>query len=105
MRLTTETIRMARIGNMDYEAATKAMTSAIRGFKIEMQEAQRVTDVYSALAAKAAVDTQDLATAISKTASIAGSAGMSFENTSAFLTQMIEQTQEAAEVAGTALTT
>lgn len=105
MRLTTETIRMARIGNMDYEAATKAMTSAVRGFKIEMQDAQRVTDVYSALAAKAAVDTQDLATAISKTASIAGSAGMSFENTSAFLTQMIEQTQEAAEVAGTAIRT
>lgn len=105
MILTTETIKMAQIANMDFAQATSAMTAAIRGFKIEMSEAQRVTDVYSALAAKAAVDTEDLATAISKTASIAGSAGMSLETTSAFLTQIIETTQEAAETAGTAMKT
>jgi len=42
---------------------------------------------------------------MSKTASIANSAGMSFENTSAFLTQMIETTQEAPENIGTAMKT
>lgn len=105
MLLTTETVKMARIANMDYAEATQAMTAAVRGFKMEMGEAGRVTDVYSALAAEAAVDTEQLATAISKTASIAGNAGMSFENTSAFLTQIIETTQEAPETAGTALKT
>lgn len=105
MTLTTETIKMAQIANMDFSESTAAMTAAIRGFKLSMQDASDVTDIYSALAAKAAVDTEDIATAISKTASIAGSAGMALETTSAFLTQIIETTQEAPETAGTALKT
>jgi TP901 family phage tail tape measure protein len=105
MVLTTETIKMAQIASMGFEEATKAMTAALRGFKLEMSDANLVTDVYSSLAAEAAVDTQDLAVAISKVASIAGNAGLSFESTSAFLTQIIETTQEAAATAGTALKT
>ena len=58
MKLTTETIKMARIANMEYAASTEAMTSAIRGFKLDMSDATTVVDVYSALAAKSAVDTQ-----------------------------------------------
>jgi len=42
---------------------------------------------------------------MSKTASIANNAGMSFENTAAMLTQMIETTQEAPENIGTAMKT
>ncbi len=105
MKLTTETIKMARIANMDYSASTEAMTSAIRGFKMDMNNATEVVDVYSALAAKSAVDTQQLAVAISKVASIANSAGMTLQSTSAFLSQIIETTQEAPETAGTALKT
>lgn len=67
--------------------------------------AQRVNDVYSELAKITATNTGDLATAMSKTASIANSANMSFENTAAFLAQILETTQEAPEVAGTALKT
>jgi hypothetical protein len=40
-----------------------------------------------------------------KTASIAASANMEFETTAAFLSQIIETTQEAPETAGTALKT
>lgn len=69
----------------------------LRGFHMEMDEGQRVTDVYSELAANAAADVEGIAYAISKTASIASSSGASFENTSAFLTTMIESTQEAPE--------
>ena len=54
---------------------------------------------------KTAADTEEIATAMSKTASIAANAGASFENTSAFLTQIIETTREAPETAGTALKT
>jgi TP901 family phage tail tape measure protein len=42
---------------------------------------------------------------MSKTASIAANAGMSFETTSALLAQMIETTQEAPENIGTAMKT
>ena len=103
--IATDTIKMARIANIDGAKATELMTAAIRGFNLEMSESSRVNDVFSELAAKTAADTQQIAVALSKTASIANSAGASLENTSAFLAQIIETTQEAPETAGTALKT
>lgn len=89
MVLTEETMKMARIAGMDFAEATDRMTAALRGFKLEMSEASRVNDVFSALAAESAVDTDELSYALTKTASIAASAGMELETTSAFLSQMI----------------
>lgn len=106
-QIGTETLKMARIAGMDYETATKAMTAALRGFNLELNElsAQRVNDVYSKLAAITASDTGEIATAMEKTASIANNAGMELETTAAFLSQIIETTQEAPETAGTAMKT
>ncbi len=56
---------------------------------MEMSDAQTVTDVYSALAATTASDTEELAIAMSKTASSAEAVGSSFESTSAMLATMI----------------
>lgn len=103
--ITTETIKMARIAHLDGARATDLMTAAIRGFNLEMSEASRINDVYSQLAAKSAADTEEIANAMTKTASIAYSAGASFENTASFLTQMIETTREASENLGTAMKT
>lgn len=97
--LTTDTLRFARIAEMDYAEATDAMTVALNAFKLEASDASRVIDVYSQLAARAAVDQSELATAISKVASMASSVGMSLETTSAFLTQIIETTRESPETA------
>lgn len=103
----TETLKMARIAGLDYAQATDFMTAALRGFNMEVNElnAQKVNDVYSELAAITAADTQEIATAMTKTASIASSANMEFETTAAFLSQIIETTRESAETAGTALKT
>lgn len=105
LELTEETMKMARIAGMDYAEATDRMTAALRGFKLEMSEASRVNDVFSALAAESAVDTDELSSALTRTASIAASAGMELETTSAFLSQMIETTREAPENLGTAMKT
>lgn len=107
MGVGIETMKMARIANMDATDATKAMTAALRGFNMEVNEtnAVRVNDVYSELAAITAADTKQIATAMSKTASIAKSANMEFETTAALLAQIIETTQEAPETAGTAMKT
>lgn len=77
----------------------------MNGFQMAASDASRIVDVYSELAGIAATDTSELAVAMSKTSAIANSAGMSFEATSAMLTQMIEQTREAPEALGTALKT
>lgn len=103
MAATTETLKMARIAGMDYAAAADAMTVAIRSFKMEMEDAAHVTDVYSKVAAVTASDSEELATAMSKTASSAESVGSSFENTTAMLAVMIETTRESAQNLGSAL--
>ena len=106
-QLGTETMKMARIANMEYATATDMMTAALRGFNMALNEtsAKRINDVYSELAAITAADTEEIATAMTKTASIANSANMEFETTAAFLSQIIETTREAPETAGTALKT
>ena len=95
LSLTEDTLKMATLAGEDYTTATTQMTAALRGFHMEMEEGSRVTDVYSELAANAAASVQGIAYAMSKTASIANNAGMSFETTAAFITNMIETTQEA----------
>ena len=103
MTLTTETLKMARIAGLDYATAADYMTTAIRGFKLEMTDAAHVTDVFSALAATTASSTEEIATAISKTASSAEAVGASFEATSAMMATMISTTRESATNIGTAL--
>ena len=103
MKLTEETLKMARISGLDYATATDYMTNAIRSFKMEFSDAQRVVDVYSAIAAKSATDTAELAVAMSKTASSAEAVGSSFENTTAMMAVMIEATRESSQNIGSAL--
>ena len=107
MELSNETLKMARIAGIEAADATDAMTSALRGFNMELNQtsAQRVNDVYSELAAITASNVEELSTAMSKTASIAHSVNMEFETTAAFLAQGIETTRESAETIGTMLKT
>ena len=107
MGLANETLKMARIAGMDAAEATDMMTAALRGFNMEINQtsAQKVNDIYSQLAAVTASDTREIGTAMEKTASLASSANMKIETTSAFLAQMIETTREAPENLGTAMKT
>ena len=107
VEISTETMKMARIAGLDTAEATDRMTAALRGFNMELNEAsaQKVSDVYSELAAITAADVEEISSAMTKTASIASSAGMEFETTAAFLAQIVETTRESAETAGTAMKT
>lgn len=107
MDIAGETMKMARIGGLEAADATDKMTAALRGFNMEISQesARRINDVYSNLAANTASNTEELGTAMQRTASIAASAGMSFEGTAAFLAQAIETTREPAENLGTAMKT
>lgn len=105
--ISNETLKMAKIAGLDAADATDKMTAALRGFNMELNEAsaQKIADVYSELAAITAADVDEISSAMTKTASIASSAGMEFETTAAFLSQIIETTRESAETAGTAMKT
>lgn len=103
MAATTETLKMARVAGIQYKDAADGMTVAIRAFRMEMEQASHVTDVYSKVAAVTASDTEELITAMSKTASSAEAVGSSFENTTAMLAVMIESTRESATNIGSAM--
>lgn len=91
------------MASVDYSAAADYMTVATRAFRIEVEEASRVTDVYSTLAASSASSTEELAIAMSKTASSAASVGASFENTTTMMAVMISATRESATNIGNAM--
>ena len=105
IQLTTESLKLAAIAGLGTADATNYLTAAVNGYKMEAADASEVTDVWAQLAAKNAVSVKELSVAISKVASIAQSAGMDIQSTSAFLTQMIATTREAPENLGTALKT
>ena len=105
--LSTQALKMARIAGLDAATAVDRVTNALRGFNMELNEASatNIADVYSKLAAITASNVDEISTAMTKVASLANNANMSFENTAAFLAQIIESTRESAETAGTALKT
>ena len=104
-KLTAQTLTLAKITGMDYARATSDLTAALNAYKMEADEAVRVTDTIAAMDTNAAISSEELMTALTKTASIAANAGMSLESTEIFLTKMIETTREAPENLGTALKT
>ena len=103
LTLTNETLKLAKVSGLDYASTTDYMTTALRGFKMEMSEASTVVDVYSNLAANTAVSQEELAVAMSKTASSMESVGSSFEETSAMIATMVAVTRESATNIGSAL--
>lgn len=103
MILTEETLKLSKVSGLDYAKTTDYMTTALRGFKMEMQEASTVVDVYSNLAANTAVSQEELAVAMSKTASSMESVGSTFEETSAMIATMVAVTRESATNIGSAM--
>lgn len=103
LTLTNETLKLSKVSGLDYASTTDYMTTALRGFKMEMSEASKVVDVYSNLAAHTAVSQEELAIAMSKTASSMQSVGSTFEETSAMIGTMVAVTRESATNIGSAL--
>ena len=103
LTLTNETLKLAKISGLDYATTTDYMTTALRGFKMEMTDAARVVDVYSNLAAHTAVSQEELAVAMSKTASSMESVGATFEEASAMIGTMVAVTRESATNIGSAM--
>ena len=103
MTLTEETLKLSKISGLDYATSTDYMTTALRGFKMQMSEASKVVDVYSALAANTAVSQGQLAEAMTRTASSMESVGSSFEETSAMISTIVAVTRQTASNIGSAL--
>ena len=105
LELTEAAAKAATIAGIDGSRSIDLLTNAMNGFQMSADKAMEVSDKFAALAASAATDYEELATALSKVAAQANLAGMSMDFTFGMLTKGIEVTREAPETIGTALKT
>ncbi len=95
--------KMAAISQQDLATAVDQLTSTMNAFGMEGDDAASVVDVFANMAGRTATDVEELATAMARTASIAKNAGMSFEQTTAFIATMEETTRLSAETIGNSM--
>lgn len=105
LQLAEAAISSAKVARVSVSDSINYLTTALRGYRLEADQAMQVSDKFAALAAASATDYDELAIALSKVASQANLAGMSMDYTLALLTQGLETTREAPETMGTALKT
>lgn len=105
LTLTEAAVKAAKVASISTSDSVDYLTTAINGFKMSAEDAMDVSDRFAALAASSATNYEELAIALSKTASQANLAGMSMDYTLGLLAKGIETTREAPETIGTALKT
>lgn len=103
--LTEAAVSAAKVARVSVGDSVNYLTTALNGFRLEAEDAMKVSDKFAAVAAASATDYDELAIALSKVASQANLAGMSIDYTTALLTKGLETTREAPETMGTALKT
>ena len=102
---TTELIQasmvLSKLGQIESAEASKALTSAMRGYKLEATEVMSITDKLTAVDMEAAVTAGGIATAMAETATSAKLAGVEMDTLIGYITTVTEVTQDSEEAVGT----
>lgn len=96
---------LSRLGFMDMGQSVTALTSVMKGFRIEATDSMDIVDKLTQLDAKYATTAGDIATALSRTSAVAREAGLNLDQTAAALTTMIDVSQQDASSVGNAFRT
>lgn len=96
---------LSRLGFMDMGQSVTALTSVMKGFRIEATDSIDIVDKLTQLDAKYATTAGDIATALSRTSAVAREAGLNLDQTAAALTTMIDVSQQDASSVGNAFRT
>lgn len=97
-----DTLLLAQAGNLDLKRAAELTSGAIRAFRLNADQAGRVTDVYALAANSAATDVNQLGEAMKFAAPAAAGLGVSIEETTAAL-QVLADAGLKASLGGTGL--
>ncbi len=103
--LIETTTVLSKVGFMDSATSAQMLTSAINGYKISAEDAMSVVDKMSAIDVAAATSTEDLAIAMSETASGAKIAGVSMDELLSYIAAIDDVTQAGGDVIGNSLKT
>ena len=101
-KLAHDSIILSKVGDLSAEESTKYLTSAMKGYKVEAQNALSIVDKFSAVDMASATDVGGLAEGMSKVASAADLAGISIDRLLGYLAVVGETTQADMSSVGTA---
>ena len=104
-KMTEATVMGANIAGESTEEMSNLLTSTMNGYKMAADDALTVTDKLAAVGAETAADFYELATGMSKVASMANAAGVDIDQLNAQLATIVSVTKEAPESIGTSLKT
>lgn len=91
---------LSKVGLIESSEATQLLVSTMNGFKLSTEETMGAVDKMVELDMAAATSAQELATALSRTASSAQLAGVSLDNVLAYITTVSSVTRKSAETIG-----
>lgn len=91
---------LSTVGNMGADEASTALTSIINGFGMATDQATHVIDTLDALDLAYATSTSELAEGLQRSASVAKTAGMSFEDLASIMTVVSSTTRLSGETIG-----
>lgn len=98
--LIKDTLMLSKLGQIDSAEAAKALTSAMKGYKISVEDATKIVDKFTAVDMEAAVSAGDIAKAMAETATGADIAGVSMDKLIGYISTVAEVTQDGAESVG-----
>jgi TP901 family phage tail tape measure protein len=98
--LIEDSMKLSTLGAIDSAEATKALTSTMKGYKLEAEEMIGVVDKLTAVDMECATSAGDLATMLARCANIARTSGIEFDQLVGILATTQEVTQMSAESVG-----
>lgn len=90
MDLTKNSMDLVIAGSLEAADASGMLIATLKGFRLEAADAESVTDALNAVSNKYATNVYELISGLSELSPIAKSAGLSFQETIAILTPVIE---------------
>ena len=98
--LLRQSMTLSIVGAMESEDATNALTAAMKGYQLSVEEASDVVDKFFKVDMSAATSSSDLALALAKTAANAKLAGLSLDDVVGQLAVVNETMKESGEETG-----
>ena len=99
------TVKAANVTGQSGDAVSEQLTAIWNGYKVAAEETEVYIDKVAKVAATTAADLNEMATAMSKVASAANSAGVDIDHLNGMLATVISVTREAPETVGTSFRT
>lgn len=95
-KLLTASMTFSKVGAIEASEATELLTSSLNGYKLEAEDAMSVVDKISAIDLAAATSSEELATALARTANIANDSSVSFDKLLAMIGTVSSVTRRSA---------